>query len=259
MKPSPKKTLSILEMLERLGFNDHHFQFIHHWGNLPGKDSSLESHKRYLSQEIQNYKPNSNNWNVALRLQECLDLASHSKKPIDFIEIGEQLNGLQQKTVGKVRVNFNSGLYVVTLNNSQPISANADDKRIAHKAIKVNKENCKFGKAVNLENRKYNYYKTFGQGNVNFIPIASLSEIAIAEQEILKLLLEYRLISPSGNLTEWMHGIDASKIIDLAIELLDNLKIPYETLYTNISDITSMVNFSQLSKQINEEAIQTKQ
>ncbi|MGZ8160331.1 MAG: hypothetical protein ACXWT1_20050 [Methylobacter sp.] len=105
-------------MLERLGFNDHHFQFIHHWGNLLGKDSSLESHKRYLSQEIQNYKPNSNNWNVALRLQECLDLASHSKKPIDFIEICEQLNGLQQKTVGKGRVNFNSGLYVVTLKGS---------------------------------------------------------------------------------------------------------------------------------------------
>lgn len=161
----------------------------------------------------------------------------------------------QQKTDN----DFNSGLYVVTLNNSQPISANADDKRIAHKTIKVNKENCKFGKAMNLENRKYNYYKTFGQENVNFIPIASLSEIAIAEQEILKLLASYRLISPSGNLTEWMNGIDASKIIDLAIEILDNLKIPYETLYTNISDITSMVNFSQLSKQINEEAIQTKQ
>jgi hypothetical protein len=159
----------------------------------------------------------------------------------------------------KGRLNSISGLYVVTLNNSQPISANADDKRIAHKAIKVNKANCKFGKAINLENRKYNYYKTFGQENVNFIPIASLSEIAIAEQEILKLLSPYRLISPSGNLTEWMHSIDASKIIDLAIEILDNLKIPYETSYTNLSEITSTVNFSQLSTQINEEATQPKQ
>ena len=256
MKICPNNTLSIIAELERLGFNNQHFQFIHHWGNLLGKDSSLESHKRYLSQEIQSYKPHSNNFNVALKLQKCLDVARYSKKPIDFVEIGWQLNSVLQPQ--KIDNNFNSGLYVVTLNNSQAISANADDKRIAHKAIKVNKENCKFGKSVNLEKRKYNYYKTFGQENVNFIPIASLSEIELAEQEILKQLSPYRLISPSGNLTEWMQGINASKIIDLAIEILDKLKIYYEILSTNKSDTKPMVNFSQLSKQINEAVTQPK-
>jgi hypothetical protein len=126
-------------------------------------------------------------------------------------------------------------LYVVTLNNTHPISANADDKRIAHKAIKVNKENCKFGKAINLEKRKLNYYKTFGQENVNFMPIASLSEIAIAEKEILKQLLPYRLTSPSGNLTEWLQGIDADKVIELTLAKLLTLEINHEVLIINKS------------------------
>lgn len=232
MNICPKNTLSILEKLERLGFNNSHFQFIHHWGGIPTKDSSLDSHKHYLINSVRNYQTGGNNFNVAVKLEKCLELARQSKGQIDFVEICCQINGLPQKknTNNKTQVNPNSGLYVVTLNNSQLISANADDKRIAHKALKVNKENCKFGKAVNLEKRKHNYFKTFGQENINFTPIVALSEVDIAEKEILKQLYQYRLTSPSGYLTEWMKGVDADKIIDLVIETLNKLRLSYELL-----------------------------
>ena len=36
---------------------------------------------------------------------------------------------------------MDSGIYIVTLNNEEPISVNAQDQRIAHKAIKVTKAN----------------------------------------------------------------------------------------------------------------------
>ena len=62
-----------------------------------------------------------------------------------------------------------SGIYIVTLNNEEPISVNANDPRIAHKAIKVTRTNCKFGKARNLKAREKYYFKTFGEHNVNFM------------------------------------------------------------------------------------------
>jgi hypothetical protein len=40
-----------------------------------------------------------------------------------------------------------SGIYIVTLNNPHPISVNANDRRVADRAIKVTKDNCKVGKA----------------------------------------------------------------------------------------------------------------
>jgi hypothetical protein len=36
-----------------------------------------------------------------------------------------------------------SGLYIVTLRNDEPISVNANDPRIADKAIKVTRANCR--------------------------------------------------------------------------------------------------------------------
>ncbi len=43
-----------------------------------------------------------------------------------------------------------SGIYIVTLNNSEPISVNADDPRYAQTSIKVTRHNCKFGKAESI-------------------------------------------------------------------------------------------------------------
>ena len=67
---------------------------------------------------------------------------------------------------------LDSGLYIVTLNNTRPISVNANDPRIADQAIKVTNANCKFGKAQSLKAREKNYFGVFGEHNVNFTPIA---------------------------------------------------------------------------------------
>ena len=52
-----------------------------------------------------------------------------------------------------------SGVYIVSLNNTSPISVNAHDPRIAHKCIKVDRTNCRIGKAKILEAREKNYFK----------------------------------------------------------------------------------------------------
>lgn len=75
---------------------------------------------------------------------------------------------------------MDSGIYIVALNNSEPISVNAQDQRIAHKTIKVTNANCKFGKAKNLNGREKNYLKTFGEHNVNFMPVALVEDFAQA-------------------------------------------------------------------------------
>lgn len=102
-----------------------------------------------------------------------------------------------------------SGLYLVTLNNVEPISANAHDPRIADTSIKVNRDHCKFGKAPNLEARKQNYRKTFGEQNVNFLSIAEVApnDVDRAERLVSDRLGRHRAERPSGRVTEWMHGI----------------------------------------------------
>ena len=114
MNICPKNTLSILEKLEYLGFHNSHFQFIHHWGRFPEKDSSLSSHKRYIYGNIKNYKPGSNDFKVAQKLQKCLDLATASKGEIDFIQICSQVSGLPTDTNfrDKISINCLSGLYL---------------------------------------------------------------------------------------------------------------------------------------------------
>ena len=123
-----------------------------------------------------------------------------------------------------------SGLYIVTLNNEHPISVNAQDPRIAHKAIKVTKENCKFGKAKVLEGRRKNYYKTFGEENVNYFPIVRMLDIEAAEKAILSKLNEYRMRGRTGRRNEWLEGIDPNQVLEIAIRTLNELDAEYELL-----------------------------
>jgi len=117
-----------------------------------------------------------------------------------------------------------SGLYVVTLNNIKPISVNSHDKRIADKCIKVTKNNCKFGKANNFHIRRNNYFKTFGEENVNFHPIATINTelLSTVEKLVLQKLDSYRLRGLSGRKTEWLKSISLKKIKDIALDVLKN-------------------------------------
>ena len=122
-----------------------------------------------------------------------------------------------------------SGLYIDTLNNEIPISVNAHDKRIADKCIKVTKQNCKFGKANNFELRRKNYFKTFNEKNVNFIPIArvKLEELPIIEKMILQKLDAYRMRGNTGRKNEWLENISFERVKEVALETLKSGDINY--------------------------------
>jgi hypothetical protein len=114
-----------------------------------------------------------------------------------------------------------AGLYIVTLNNEQPISVNANDPRIAHKCIQVSRLNCKFGKAKSLARRRESYGKVFGAGNVNFRAIALTTDIGAAERLVLNALGEWRVRGRTGRRNEWLVGISDADVERIAITLLE--------------------------------------
>lgn len=123
-----------------------------------------------------------------------------------------------------------SGLYIVTLNNYHPISVNANDPRIADKAIKVTRANCKFGKARELDVRRKNYEKTFGSEHVQFTPLAVLQDIAVAEKAIFGKLDPYRIRGRTGRKNEWLEGIAPTDVIIIVRETLAEIEMEYRLL-----------------------------
>ena len=124
------------------------------------------------------------------------------------------------------------GLYIVTLNNLEPIHVNAQDPRDQGRSITVNKDNCKFGKAKDFEKRKKNYNKTFGEENVNFEPLVALEEIDEVEKLVLDSLDEYRIRGRTGRKNEWLENIEIEDLISIIFEVLDSKKIRYKKLKT---------------------------
>ena len=129
---------------------------------------------------------------------------------------------------------MSTGIYIVTLNNEEAISCNAHDKRIAHKAIKVNKKNIKVGRAKDLESRKKYYHLPFGRQNVNFQIIRTFptfEETCFFEKQIMNRLENYRIVSPAGRKNEWLGGpnCEAKRYINSH----EVKKIINETLSTN--------------------------
>jgi hypothetical protein len=120
-----------------------------------------------------------------------------------------------------------AGLYIVTLDNEQPISVNANDPRIAERCIKVSREHCKFGKAKNLVVRERNYAKVFGAENVNFKRIVLMDEIAVAERLILEQLSAWRIRGTRGRMNEWLAGIAASEVERIALDMLAGSGLAY--------------------------------
>lgn len=131
---------------------------------------------------------------------------------------------------------MDSGLYIVTLNNTLPISVNAHDLRIAHKAIKVTKSNCKFGKAKSLRAREKNYFKTFGVENVNFFPVVLAEEVAELEKDVLARLEVFRMRGRTGRKNEWLSGIAAPAVLEIIIDTLDSFDEEYRLLLDRLPE-----------------------
>ena len=125
-----------------------------------------------------------------------------------------------------------AGLYIVTLTNEHPISVNADRIAIADRCIKVTRENCKFGKALNLRTRRGNYFKTFGEEYVRFFPIAAVDEPRVVEARIAVALASYRIRGTTGRPNEWLSGISGQAVEDVILAQLKAAGVPYWVLGT---------------------------
>lgn len=120
------------------------------------------------------------------------------------------------------------GIYVVTLNNEIPISINAQDPRCADKVYKANRHNVKVGKAKSLQGRMGNYFKTFGEENVNFHPIIITEQINEAEKIVMKELESFRVRNPVSNRkTEWLLGITRNEAIEIVVKNIYKSNINY--------------------------------
>ena len=112
------------------------------------------------------------------------------------------------------------GLYVVALTHLEPIPVNARDHRLAARCIKVDHTNCMFGKSRNLALRQRAYWRTFGREFVRFRPIALLEDIDAAERSVLARLSAWRVRGSTGRPNEWLAGISASEVEQIAVRVL---------------------------------------
>ena len=121
------------------------------------------------------------------------------------------------------------GIYIVSLNNEEPISINSQDPRCAEKVYKANKDNIKIGKTKSLKNRRDNYFKTFGERNVNFQVVAITDEIDIAEKAIKNYIDKYRVKNPVSNRkTEWLLGIKKEEALRLVLKAIRQSGVDYQ-------------------------------
>lgn len=116
------------------------------------------------------------------------------------------------------------GLYFVTLNNENPISVNAHDPRRADSCIRVNHLNCKIGKTKDLETRGKDYFKTFGEENVNFMVLARLWHIKGAEDAIMAELDNFRIRGATSRKNEWLENIRPETVIEIVINTLKRME-----------------------------------
>lgn len=64
------------------------------------------------------------------------------------------------------------GLYIVTLNNSEPLPVNPVRPEGERQPIRVNLDSCKFGRAESQRRRAEDYRRTFGPNNIKFLDAA---------------------------------------------------------------------------------------
>ena len=127
-------------------------------------------------------------------------------------------------------MNLDCGIYLVTLNNNEPISVNADRPDRAHKCIKVTSKNCKIGRAKSFSTRKKEYFRTFGKHNVNFYPVVATESYQSAEKLILAQLYSYRVIGSNGRRNEWLENIDPIDALSLVIGVFESSELEYRVL-----------------------------
>jgi hypothetical protein len=123
-----------------------------------------------------------------------------------------------------------SGLYIVTLSNEEPISVNRGDRRIEHRCIHVTRAHCKIGKARDFAARERNYARVFEAANITFTPLFGIVDIGWAEREVLRQLTCWRMRGRTGRRNEWLEGIEPGEVERVALAALIANGIEFERL-----------------------------
>ena len=245
----PKITIELLKKLGSLGFTDRNFSIIHHLPNV-----TRQQHSDYCG-TVGSFRPGTNE-NVRLRLayiMSALDEGSFDEPVTEalfrklanqaIIEVpfkkGNSVSsnaGLEKGMTKKVSTqnlvlnsSTTSGIYVAYIHSEKYMPVTRD-KRYVDTCARVNKTNVKIGKAKNFKNRHLDYCRDFDKENVEFIPLAGLLEIDLAERAILKKLHEYRLRSPKGGLMDWLENVDVPLVVKIVYEVLESEGFEFRAL-----------------------------
>lgn len=142
------------------------------------------------------------------------------------------------------------GIYIVTLNNEELIATQAHDRRFDDKdVLKVNRDNRKFGKALDFNGReRQGYYRTFGEKNVNFLPIVAVEDADSAERSVKSKLLPWCLRSPSNRTTEWTAGIGKKEMIEKILSAVKELGMQYTVVVEEAQSVQNALS-SQSKKE----------
>lgn len=222
-----EQVVNSAKYLEEKGLTQRQLTSLHH-RSLDGGEESFSSLLKYFSVNKNLQKKNTN---LANRIIFVAD--QYKLKKGTFSQLIEQalekwpLLSNELITDNKITP-IPSGIYVVTLNNKTPISINSKDPRRADKVYKANYKNIKVGKANSLKSRMGDYFKTFGEENVNFLPIIITEDFDEAEKIIKKALDNFRVRNPTSNVkTEWLIGITRDQAIKIAVTTTYHSSIIY--------------------------------
>ena len=222
-----EQVVTSTKYLENNGFTQKQLSSLHHF-SLEGKDERFGSLLKYFSVNKNLQEKNSN---LANRIIFVADQYKQKKGTFSQL-IDQALDKWPLSSNEPIKDNKTtptpSGIYVVTLNNKTPISINAQDPRYADKVYKANYKNVKVGKAKSLKSRMGNYFKTFGEKNVNFLPIIITKDIDKAEKIIMKGLDNFRVRNPVSKVkTEWLIGITRDQAIEISVTNIYQSSITY--------------------------------
>lgn len=103
------------------------------------------------------------------------------------------------------------------------MSVNGDRTKISDRCIFVNRENCKYGRAVNLARRKSDYERTFGTENVVFKVVAVTDHFEAVETEAGNRLGAFRIRGRTGRQNEWLQGIAAEDVERILADIIRDL------------------------------------
>jgi hypothetical protein len=121
----------------------------------------------------------------------------------------------------------NSGIFIVTLKNTNPLPININNTG-EDRFAKVNYKNIKIGFAKRFIDQNNNYNGTFGEENVVFTPILIAEQYVKLKNAVVKELTDFRISNPNRGKTEWFVGIDKDQLTKIIFDTAKAMDIKFD-------------------------------